>query len=147
MQIRVIEEKDLMAVSALCINAFSEAVAPRLSQEGIETFKNVASVNSFLHRMSQDNTILVYEENGRVIGIVELKGGRHIAMLFVSPDCQNRGVGRELVSAILPFVSAGTLTVSASLNSVPAYLKYGFICVGEPGETSGLVYQPMQREL
>lgn len=144
MQIRQLEEKDLMTVSALCINAFAVAVAPNLSPEGVETFNNIASVDSFLYRMNQDNTILVYEENERVIGVVELKEGRHVAMLFVSPECQKMGVGRQLFSAILPFITAETLTVSASLNSVPAYLKYGFTCAGDPDEKSGLVYQPME---
>lgn len=144
MQIRLLEEKDLVAVSALCVDAFSVAVAPSLSHEGVETFKNIASVGSFLNRMSQNNTILVYEENGRVIGVVELKEGRHVAMLFVSPDCQEMGIGRKLISAIMPFISADTITVKASLNSVPAYLKYGFTCAGDPDERAGLVYQSME---
>ncbi len=146
MQIRQLEEKDLVTVSALCIDAFSVAVAPSLPHEGVETFKSIASVDSFLGRMSKDNTILVYEKNGSVIGVVELKEGRHVAMLFVSPDCQKKGVGRELFSAILPFVRAEIVTVSASLNSVPAYLKYGFTCAGDPDEKSGLAFQPMELE-
>lgn len=144
MKIRQLEQKDLVTVSALCIDAFSMAVAPSLSHEGVETFKSIASVDSFLDRMSKDNTILVYEKNGSVIGVVELKEGRHVAMLFVAPDCQKRGVGRELFSAILPFARVETVTVSASLNSVPAYLKYGFTCSGDPDEKSGLAFQPME---
>ena len=145
MKVRQLEEKDLVTVSALCIDAFSVAVAPSLSHEGVETFKGIASVDSFLDRMSKDNTTLVYEENGRVIGVIELKEGRHISMLFVSPDYQKKGVGRELFSAILPFVRAETITISASLNSVPAYMKYGFTCAGDPDVKAGLVFQPMVR--
>ncbi len=143
-QIRHFDEKDAVAISALCIDAFSLAVAPSLSHEGVETFKSIASVDSLLIRMSEDNMILVCEEHGRVVGVVELKEGRHIAMLFVSPDYQKRGVGRDLISAILPFASAVTVTVSASHNSVPAYLKYGFTCAGDPDIKSGLAFQPMQ---
>ena len=144
MQIRLLEEKDLVAVSALCIDAFSVAVAPNLSHEGIDTFKNIACVDSFSDRMNQGNTILVYEKNGRLVGMIELKEGCHVAMLFVSPDCQKTGVGRELISAILSFIRSKTITVNASLNSIPAYLKYGFTCAGDPGEKFGLVYQPME---
>lgn len=144
MQIRLIDEKDAVAVSALCIDSFSVAVAPSLSLEGVETFKNIASENSFLERMTKDSTILVCEEHGSIIGVIELKRGQHIAMLFVSPDRQETGVGRALFSAILPFVTEETVTVSASLSSIPAYLKYGFVYAGDQDEKSGLVFQPME---
>ena len=144
MQIRELEKRDLVRVSALCMKAFMASVAPGLSNEGVETFKSIASVSSFSDRMKQDNKILVCEENGSVIGVIELKEGRHVAMLFVASDYQERGVGRALVSAIMPFTRAETITVSASLNSISAYLQYGFICVGDSDEKSGLKYQPME---
>lgn len=147
MQIRKLEQKDLSRVSSLCIKAFMDSVAPGLSNEGVETFQSIASVGGFSKRMKEDNTILVYEENGKVKGVIELKEGRHVAMLFVIPDSQERGVGRALVSAIIPYTRAETLTVSASLNSITAYSQYGFINVGDPDEKSGLKYQPMELEL
>lgn len=123
------------------------SVAPSLSNEGIETFQSIASVNSFSNRMEKDNAILVYEEKGKVKGVIELKEGRHVAMLFVAPDFQKRGVGRALVSAITPYIRSETITVSASLNSISAYSRYGFICTGNPEENSGLKYQPMELKL
>ena len=147
MQIRKLEKKDLAGVSSLCMKAFMDSVAPSLSNEGFETFQGIASVDGFSNRMKEDNTILVYEENGKVKGVIELKEGRHVAMLFVVPDFQERGVGRALVSAITPYTRAETITVSASLNSIPAYSRYGFICAGDPDEKSGLKYQPMELEL
>ena len=147
MQIRKIEQKDLARVSSLCMKAFMGSVAPSLSNEGVETFQSIASENGFSNRMKEDNTILVYEENEKVKGVVELKEGRHVAMLFIAPDFQQRGVGRALVSAITAYARVETITVSASLNSIPAYLRYGFICVGDPDEKSGLKYQPMELEL
>ncbi|MCP4285154.1 MAG: GNAT family N-acetyltransferase [Gammaproteobacteria bacterium] len=129
------------------MKAFMCSVAPSLSNEGIETFRNIASVDGFSNRMKEDNIILVYEENGEVKGAIELKEGRHLAMLFVDPDFQKVGVGTALVSAMKPYTRAKTITVSASLNSVPAYFRYGFVCTGDPDEKSGLKYQPMELEL
>ena len=147
MQIRKLEQKDLAGVSSLCMKAFMDSVAPNLSIEGVETFQGIASVDGFSNRMKEDNTILVYEENGKVKGVIELKEGRHVAMLFVAPDFQERGVGRALISAITPYTRGETITVSASLNSISAYFRYGFICAGDPDEKSGLKYQPMELEL
>ncbi|WP_247688764.1 GNAT family N-acetyltransferase [Pseudoalteromonas sp. MMG012] len=94
--------------------------------------------------MQQDNVLLVVEENENLIGMIELKAGGHVAMLFVDPEFQNNGVGRALLNAVLAHVNADILTVSASLTSFGAYQKYGFNCVGKIQESSGLVYQPME---
>ena len=147
MHVRKLEQKDLARVSSICVKAFMHSVAPTLSDEGVDTFRGIASADSFSNRMKNDNTILVYEEGGEIKGVIELKEGRHVAMLFVDPDFQKRGVGTELVSAVMPYARVEIITVSASLNSVPAYLQYGFVCNGKPDEKAGLKYQPMVLQL
>jgi GNAT superfamily N-acetyltransferase len=147
MLIRKVEPADLARLSSICIDAFMGSVASTLTEEGIDTFKKIASVGSFANRMEADNEMLACEDGGEVIGIVELKEGRHIAMLFVDPCRQKQGVGRSLISAVLPCTRREILTVNASLTSVPAYLSYGFKCTGEAGELAGLKYQPMEMVL
>ncbi len=147
MNIRKIERADLVRVNSICINAFMGSVAPSLSEEGVATFKSIASVDGFLGRMEADNEMLAYEENGEVLGMIEFKEGRHISMLFVSPCSQKKGVGESLVLSVLPYTRGDIMTVSASLTSVPAYMSYGFKCTGEVGESSGLTYQPMEMNI
>jgi len=91
--------------------------------------------------------MFVFEEAGRVLGLIELKESRHISMLFVDPNVQGRGIGRQLVEAALAQARADVITVSASLPSVPAYTRYGFTLAGPVAEAAGLVYQPMKRAL
>jgi len=141
------EEKDVKAVSATCMASFLQSVADTLSQEGVSTFSNIAATNAFLDRMKGDNLILVADNNGKIEGVIELKEGRHVAMLFISIERQKKGIGRKLLSSALNYAKVETVTVSASLSSVPAYEKYGFKCKGEAGESAGLVYQPMEIKL
>nr|WP_276469568.1 GNAT family N-acetyltransferase [Neptunomonas concharum] len=54
---------------------------------------------------------------------------------------------KSLITAALKHARTQTVTVKASLSSVPAYKKYGFKCSGDIGESAGLVYQPMEIEL
>jgi GNAT superfamily N-acetyltransferase len=145
--IRKVEPAELARLSSLCIDAFMGSVASTLTEEGIDTFKKIASVGSFANRMEVDNEMLACEDGGEVIGIVELKEGRHVAMLFVDPSHQKKGVGRSLIAAALPYTRREILTVNASLTSVPAYLSYGFKCTGAVGELAGLKYQPMEMVL
>jgi predicted N-acetyltransferase YhbS len=146
MLIRKIRDKDAGEVSLMCSRSFKASIAESLNDEGRETFSKIADSNAFLERMKQDNIILVAVNEHQVLGVIELKARQHIAMLFVDPHFQNKGIGRALFNAILPFVNTATLTVSASLASIDVYKKYGFKCAGEVSESAGLVYQPMTFE-
>nr|WP_314878148.1 GNAT family N-acetyltransferase [uncultured Pseudomonas sp.] len=145
MHIRKLTDDDPPLVSALCIDAFMLAVAPSLSAQGVQTFAKVASVDAFAERKQGDNLMLVCEADGVITGLVELKQGRHVAMLFVAPSWQRRGIGRRLINAALEQAREETVTVSASLSSVAAYQRYGFILAGDVAESAGLVYQPMEK--
>ncbi|KAA9000930.1 GNAT family N-acetyltransferase [Stenotrophomonas cyclobalanopsidis] len=141
--IRPARPDDLAAISAICMAAFSDAVAPWLSAQGVATFTQVAAADAFAERLQGDNHILVAEREDRIIGVIELKEGRHLAMLFVDPACQGQGIGHALLQAVLPHLRAPGMSVRASLNAVPAYQRYGFVIDGEVGEFNGLVYQPL----
>ncbi|MEY8240947.1 MAG: GNAT family N-acetyltransferase [Cycloclasticus sp.] len=147
MPVRKIKSTDLSCASSVCIDSFMGTVAPTLQEDGIKTFHDIASIASLESRMGADNEMLVYEDNDKVIGFIELKEDRHIAMLFVSPRHQRKGVGKSLISEILSDTKNNTITVSASLTSVSAYLGYGFECTGEVSESAGLTYQPMEMKL
>jgi len=144
MPIRKIEPRDLPAVSDLCIQSFMKAVAASLPEQGVEAFRAIASSASFSVRLAGDNLMFVFEEAGVVQGFVELKEGRHVAMLFVAPEVQRGGVGRQLLAEALRHARVGEVTVGSSLNAVPAYLRYGFVLAGEVAEHAGLIYQPMK---
>lgn len=144
-RIRPAHLDDLPAISAVCLAAFNAAVAPTLGADGIATFASVATADAFGVRLQGDNHILVAELGDHIVGVIELKAGRHLAMLFVDPACQGQGIGHALFEAVLPQVREPVLTVRASLNAVPTYLRYGFVLDGDVGKFNGLVYQQMVR--
>lgn len=147
MQIRNLTPDDLPHASALCLDAFTEAVAPSLSAQGVETFTRVAAPQAFAARMQGDNLMLACVTQGALAGLIELKEGRHVAMLFIAPGWQRQGIGTRLMNAALEHARVDVVTVKASLPSVPAYQHYGFTLAGEVGEFAGLVYQPMEKRL
>ncbi|MCY1448516.1 Acetyltransferase (GNAT) domain protein [compost metagenome] len=147
MQIRKMTHEDLPSANALCLEAFMLAVAPSLSAQGVETFTKVAAQEALAERMASGNLMLVCVAEGNLAGLIELKDGRHVTMLFVAPAWQRRGVGKRLVDAALEQARDNVVTVRASLSSVAAYEHYGFALAGEVGEIAGLVYQPMEKRL
>ena len=147
MQIRNLTPDDLPQASTLCLDAFMQAVAPSLSTQGIETFTKVAAPQAFAERMQGDNLMLACVAQGALAGLIELKEGRHVAMLFIAPGWQRQGIGTRLMNAALEHARVDVVTVKASLSSVPAYQHYGFTLAGEVGEFAGLLYQPMEKRL
>ncbi|BAN55055.1 MULTISPECIES: GNAT family N-acetyltransferase [Pseudomonas] len=147
MQIRNLTPDDLPQASTLCLDAFMQAVAPSLSAQGIETFTKVVAPQAFAERMRGDNLMLACVAQGALTGLIELKEGRHVAMLFIAPGWQRQGIGTRLMNAALEHARVDVVTVKASLSSVPAYQHYGFTLAGEVGEFAGLLYQPMEKRL
>ena len=147
MQIRPLTHDDLPHASALCLDAFTQAVAPTLPAQGVATFARVAAAEAFAERMQGDNLILVGVMDGAMVGLVELKQGSHVAMLFIAPRWQRQGIGARLMNAALEHARAEVVTVRASLPSVPAYQHYGFTLAGEVNAFAGMVYQPMEKHL
>ncbi|CAI3805275.1 hypothetical protein GLGCALEP_03839 [Pseudomonas sp. MM221] len=147
MQIRNLTPDDLPQASTLCLDAFMQAVAPSLSAQGIETFTKVAAPQAFAERMQGDNLMLACVAQGAIAGLIELKEGRHVAMLFIAPGWQRQGIGTRLMNAALEHARVEVVTVKASLSSVPAYQRYGFTLAGDVGEFAGLAYQPMEKRV
>lgn len=143
MTIRDMTADDAERVEALVKTSFMASAAKQLAPAGIHTFFKVASKEALLLRLQEDNLMLVYEQQGKILGMAELKQGAHLAMLFVLPDWQGKGIATLLLEALLPKVRHAELTVRASLNSVSFYQAQGFRKTGAAAELAGLRYQPM----
>lgn len=145
--IRKLTTSDIPKVSEVALASFMDSVAPQLTDEGIATFTKIASPEAFTKRMALDHLMFVAEDAEGICGVVELKEGRHIALLFVASEKQGRGIGRALIETALQHHRVSPVTVSASLTSVRAYEKYGFEITGPEAEEHGLRYRPMSMTL
>ena len=143
MNIQPLSVKDVDIVSQISLRAFMQSVADTVKPEGVETFTSLAKPEAYRSRMENGNVILSAKEGDQVLGVIELKEGKHLAMLFVDPEYQGRGIGRSLLQALIAHIKGDTMTVKASLPSVPFYQSNGFKLDGEIGEIAGLIYQPL----
>ena len=145
-RIRLMSEGEEHEVCALVARVFDAYVAKDFSTDGVEEFYRYAEPGAMAERSRKGDKVLLAEENGHILGMLELKGTNHIAMLFV--DDQGRGLGRALVERALQLCRKEAkgleqVSVHASLYAVPIYSKLGFEAEGPERTENGITYVPM----
>jgi len=132
---------------ALVRAVFDRDVAPGFSEEGRATFHEFINLFAFSRRPGESFDLAAIAD-GRIVGVIEVIDGHHIALLFVAPDRQGRGIGWELVRrAALRCLRSGQpparLTVNASPDAVAAYRRMGFSPLEDERERDGIRFVPM----
>ena len=145
-RIRFMTEGEEHEVCALVARVFDEYVAGDFSTEGVEEFYRYAEAGAMAERSRKGDKVLLAEEDGQILGMLEIKRPDHIAMLFV--DDPGRGLGRALVERALQLCREETdglekVGVHASLYAVPIYRNIGFEAEGPKRTENGITYVPM----
>lgn len=74
--------------------------------------------------------VVVAEEAGLPVGFTELEPDGHIDRFYVAADHQSRGIGRQLLTAIVTEarrLGLGRLFVEASVTARPFFESQGFV--------------------
>lgn len=136
-------------VCGLVQEVFDRFVAPQFSQQGIDEFRDYVRAEALERRADEGHVILLAVEGDSLLGMIEMRHGNHISLLFVCEAHQGEGIGRELVARALQRcgdVADGgePITVHASPNSVGFYRKAGFLPQGPERIEHGIRYIPMR---
>ena len=139
---------EVEAVSALALRVFAADAAADHTEEGVAEYGRFAGVEAMRAR---DARLTVAEAAGGphpvLVGMLEIRDGTHVALLFVDPAHQRRGVGRALLEAALgPADGWPTLTVNSTPSAVGAYERLGFREAAPVREQKGIRFVPMTRE-
>lgn len=130
-----VREEDLDEIRALITAAVRAAVTP--DEEEIEFLVEDIGNSLDWWRDHPERAIhLKYHAGGRILGVILIKDFWNLANLFVLPSRYRQGIGRALVSAVLPLCrEAGDrpcLRVNSSGNATGFYRALGFHQTG-PG--------------
>ena len=140
------EENDIYD---LILKVFHKYVAPTYSQNGIETFLGMLTID-FLKETSAERFTAVAEHLGKHVGMLSIINTNHIALLFVKPEFQRLGIGKGLIQFSIDNCLRGNLqldniTVSSSPNSLSFYQNDGFVKNGEEQNENGMRFIPMKK--
>lgn len=150
MQIRVATVEDAQCVSDFVTRIAQEQIAPTLSAEGLKHLIAGMSVANQVQRFREGYRFFIAFDHDEILGIVCVRLPFHLYYLFVRPDQQRKGIGRQLWShardSVCEINQNPTITVNSSLNAVAAYERLGFCIDGPIQESHGVRFQPMRVE-
>ena len=111
------------------------------SEQGIETFCN------FVDNKEITKSFKVYGafEDNILKGLIATDSQKsHICLFFVDKVSQGKGIGKELMKAVINNNENSYITVNSSRYAVPIYKNLGFIKTEEEKEQDGLKFTPMK---
>lgn len=134
-------------IESLITSVFDDFVGHEYSELGNKTFNDFINPKKILSRYSQGNIILVYEENKKIIGVIEVRDDNHICLFFVDKEHHNKGIGKKLLHAVVKKIQGKTnfIETNASPFSEKIYAKLGFQKTGELTEKNGIKFIPMKK--
>lgn len=148
-QIRKAVKADWEDAMELAFRVFLKYEAMEYEPEGIRNFAEFVTDES-LRKMFLAGRYLLFVaiENEKIIGMISLRNGNHISLLFVDEGYHRKGVGKALVKYLQEYLLQNTeydkMTVFSSPYGIPFYHRIGFRDTGEETKREGIIYTPME---
>lgn len=141
-----------LAVCTFVLQVFEQFEAPMQSDLGIREFHGFVDPAAMKLRTAAGGFVLVDDEPEGIAGVVEVRDGNHVALLFVAAERQGQGIARALVSRACEEVKTRVtgveeLTVNSALAARGAYTRMGFEPVDRVQELNGIRFVPMVKKL
>lgn len=134
----------------LILKVFLEFVGCGYSQQGIDEFTDYIETPKILERLSMANylTMGAWIED-KLVGVIEIRDGDHVSLLFVDKAYHNLGIARQLLNTAIRSGARQVkeITVNSSPYAVKAYEKMGFAVTDTEKEVNGIRFVPMRMKL
>ena len=149
MEIRILNQQEILPALHLVWEVFAEETAPRYTPEGVAEFQKFIKYENLLPMLQSGGIIFfVAYEGPELTGTLALMSDGHIALFFVRKNWQRKGNGRMLFQSAYNFAAqrlgVRKLTVNSAPSAVEAYLHLGMQITGEEQTQNGITYVPME---
>ena len=118
---------------------------------GIQTFRHFIEYHNMVEKVNQgEMKFYGCYLNQYLIGVIALRTGQHISLLFVRGKFHHLGVATKLVEIVENEVLAQNpkiraVTVNASPYAVGFYEKSGFVPLDKEQKANGIRFTPMRK--
>jgi GNAT superfamily N-acetyltransferase len=136
------------AVCHLVAKVFRKFVAPCYEPAGVVEFLRYLTPEELWKRLHHDYFLLVADEHGKVVGVIEVYDANHISLLFVDEMHQGQGIAHKLVALALSECrrrnsTLAEVSVHATPNAVAVYEHWGFRPTAAEQCKNGMRFVPM----
>lgn len=150
MQICRLYEKNLDVALELVWRVFEQFVKEQFEEQGARTFEYFIRRDNMEEMMRSGEMVFfgAYEAS-RLVGVIAMRDGFHVSLLFVDGEYQRHGVARRLFRRAAAHCMDQNpmlrhITVNASPNGVPAYAAMGFYPLSAEQVKEGMRFTPMR---
>jgi ribosomal protein S18 acetylase RimI-like enzyme len=154
---REMGEGEAEEVSALIVRSFHRHIAHRYRPEGIENFLAFTQAEQLRIRRREGQLFLVAVDPARVegsaiCGVIAVRDGNHISLLFVDESSQRRGIASSLIKEAISIIrhddpDVRCITVNSSPYAAAFYERVGFQRTGPEQYRDGMLLNPMTLSL
>lgn len=143
------KEADWEPAMALAYRVFLKYESTEYGEEGTKNFFNFVSSKELKQMfLIGEYPMFVAKDGNQVVGMISLRSGNHISLLFVEENYHRKGVGTSLMKQLIAFLKENTkyrsVTVNASPYGEPFYHQFGFVDIGKLLNKDGMIYTPME---
>ena len=122
------------------------------TEEGIESFYDFIHDKGLKQMFLQGFYKMFLAFDGdKIVGLITLRNGCHISLLFVDSTYQKQGVGSALITYLSGYLyyeeQIRYVTVDAAPNAVEFYHKIGFWDLAPLQYRQGISFVPMKKNL
>ena len=148
-EIRPARSDEWETAMELAFRIFLKYEAKEYGPQGIRNFAEFVTDETLKKLFLQGKYILfVAMKEDKMIGMISLRSGNHISLLFVDNEYHRKGVGKALIKYLQEYMLSSTgyikMTVNAAPYGVPFYHAVGFTDTGVETKTEGIIYTPME---
>ena len=147
--IRKAMEKDWDVAMELAFKIFLKYEAEEYGQEGTDHFVSFVTDSTLKKMFLQgDYKLFLAETAEEIIGLISVRNGNHISLLFVDDKYHRKGVGSALITYLADYMKLTTdfskVTVNAAPYGIPFYHSIGFQDMGPMIKKDGISFVPME---
>ena len=133
----------------LAYKVFLKYEAMEYGEEGIRSFAEFVTDEALKKMFIIGEYLLFVALDGeKIVGLISLRSGNHISLLFVDEEYHRRGIGSALIKCLQEYLLKNTrhekMTVFASPYGIQFYHRIGFRDTGNQTKRDGIIFTPME---
>lgn len=148
MDIRLAGTDDAGAISELVSVLTSEFISGEFSDKGRQHLLGSMTPQAIKGFIEDGYRYHLGEISGTLVGVVGLKGNKHLYHMFVAKKFHRQGIAKKLwehaMQECINRGNSGEFTVNSSAFAQPVYKKLGFTTLSGPKKHEDVMFYPMK---